>query len=63
MITDERTRPKPPEPDGACVDCEFARNKFRDSCYCVKYGITIGYHKVSCGGYVREQVHEPENRA
>ena len=25
-----------------CLECEHARQKFKESCYCVKYGIIIG---------------------
>lgn len=51
-------KPRPPKPDGVCVKCEHAKQKHNDSCYCVKYGIIIGYGKVSCDGYEDEQVPE-----
>jgi len=54
-------RPKPIEQDGVCLSCKHAKQKFRESCYCVKYGITIGYSKLDCGGYEREQVWRKEN--
>jgi hypothetical protein len=47
-------KPKPPEEDGVCLNCHWARQKFRESCFCVKYGITIGYSKISCKGWKRE---------
>ena len=40
---------------GICRKCEHGKRKTRDSCYCVKYGITIGYSKVSCDGYKEEK--------
>ena len=43
--------PKPVEKDGVCISCRFARQQFRESCYCTKYGITIGYSKTECKGY------------
>ena len=58
MITDERKRPKPIEKDGACLDCEYAKQKFRESCYCTQYGIIIGYSKRECKGYKKEELNE-----
>lgn len=55
---------RPPKPvtlndikrNSCCLDCQHARQRFRESCYCIKYGITIGYGKVSCEGYKDEQI-------
>jgi hypothetical protein len=47
-------KPKPPKEDGCCLSCKYAKQRFKESCYCVKYGITIGYSKDSCRGWVRE---------
>ena len=58
MITDERKRPKPIEKDGVCLDCEYAKQKFRESCYCTRYGIIIGYSKMECTGYKKEELNE-----
>ena len=58
MITDERKRPKPIEKDGACLDCYYARQKFRESCYCIRFGIIIGYSKKECSGYKKEEGYE-----
>lgn len=44
-----------------CLECEHARQKFKESCYCVKYGIIIGYSKTECRGFEREQVPQPED--
>ena len=44
-----------------CADCAHGRQRFRDCCYCVKYGIIIGYGKKECRGYEREQVQESED--
>lgn len=41
-----------------CPKCEHAKKKSGESCYCVKYGIIIGYSKTSCRGFEREQVQE-----
>ena len=49
------------EPDLLCMKCEHAKQRFRESCYCTKYGIIIGYSKTICGGFEREQVREPED--
>ena len=46
--------PKPIEPDSACTDCQYAKQKFRDSCYCTRYGIIIGYSKKDCKGWEKE---------
>ena len=44
--------PKPPDNEEAiCMKCRFARDRFRESCYCTKYGIIIGYSKKECRGY------------
>ena len=48
-------KPKPITPDGCCMNCEWAKSKFRESCYCVKYGIVIGYTKITCKGWKHEQ--------
>ena len=56
-------KPKPPEPDSVCASCAHARQKFRESCYCVQYGITIGYGKIDCKGWKREQVSQPEDNS
>ena len=34
-----------------CRDCRHAKDKGRDSCYCTKYGIIIGYSKIYCVSY------------
>ena len=50
-----------------CRNCKYAKEKGWNSCYCVKYGIIIGYSKTNCVSheYERgedvEQVHEQEN--
>ena len=31
-----------------CRDCIHAKDKGRNSCYCTKYGIIIGYSKIYC---------------
>lgn len=43
-----------------CKSCEFAKEKFANSCYCIKYGIIIGYSKEQCRGY--EQVRQQKNQ-
>ena len=42
-----------------CNTCKCAKDKFRESCYCTKYGIIITYGKAECRGY--EQVRESED--
>lgn len=48
-----------------CKECEYARDKFGKSCYCVKLGIIIGYSKQECRQFERagerEQVQEPKD--
>ena len=34
-----------------CRDCRHAKDKGHNSCYCVKYGIIIGYGKAHCVSY------------
>ena len=46
------------EKEKVCPKCEHAKKKSGESCYCVKYGIIIGYSKTSCRGFEREQVQE-----
>ena len=41
-----------------CMECAHGRQRFNDSCYCVKYGIIIGYSKTSCRGYDRDEIRE-----
>lgn len=44
-----------------CMECQYAKHKFQESCYCSLYGITIGYSKTKCEGYEHEQVRQPED--
>ena len=44
-----------------CLECKHGKQRFMACCYCVKYGITIGYSKTECRGFEREQVQESEN--
>lgn len=48
-----------------CRTCRNAKDQFGKSCYCIKYGIIIGYSKVQCDGFERgsggEQVQSAEN--
>lgn len=48
-------------PEKVCTKCAYGKRRCGDSCYCVLYGIIIGYSKTSCRGFEREQVREPEN--
>lgn len=34
-----------------CKGCRFAKDRFRESCFCVQYGIIITYGKKTCKGY------------
>ena len=48
-----------------CKTCRNARDQFGRSCYCIRYGIIIGYSKIKCDGYERganrEQIPGAEN--
>ena len=44
-----------------CKECTHARDRHGDSCYCVLYGIIIGYGKEKCRGFEREQVPEQKD--
>lgn len=48
-----------------CKTCRNARDQFGRSCYCIKYGIIIGYSKTKCDGFERgsdgEQIQGAEN--
>lgn len=50
-----------------CRDCRYAKDKAGVACYCVKYGIIIGYSKTYCisheteRGQDVEQVRSAEN--
>lgn len=51
-----------------CCACRFSKDRFRDSCYCVQYGMIIGYGKKTCKGYkpmtrkdMEAQKHEQTN--
>ena len=41
-----------------CTECANARQKFQESCFCVKYGIIIGYSKTNCPGFDPEESEE-----
>ena len=56
-----RMRRAETETPKVCLSCGHARQKFVESCYCVLYGIIIGYSKTECRGWKREQVREPED--
>ena len=55
-------QPKARKPDKVCPSCEYAKKKHGESCYCVLYGIIIGYSKTSCRGWKLEQVSERTDR-
>ena len=44
-----------------CRDCKYARDKYGGSCYCVKYGIVIGYSKKVCVGYERDEIRKQKD--
>ena len=44
-----------------CRVCVHSNNIGRDGCYCILYGIIIGYSKHECRGFKREQVPEQED--
>lgn len=44
-----------------CRECQYAKDKFGQSCYCTKYGMIIGYSKHECRGFEHGQVRQQEN--
>ena len=42
-------------PKNICKSCVYAKNRFREACYCVKYGIIISYGKEACTGYYQDK--------
>lgn len=38
-----------------CKDCEYSKDRFKESCYCTKYGIIIGFSKEYCVSYKPER--------
>ena len=49
-----------------CKDCDNAKEHRNGGCYCLKYGIIIGYPKQFCAGFEErkdefEQIRQPEN--
>ena len=52
-----------------CRDCRYAKDKAGVACYCVKYGIIIGYSKTHCVSHESErgqdvdQIQSTENRS
>lgn len=44
----------PPNAQNVCKSCANAKDRFGESCYCIKYGIIITYGKAKCKGH--EQV-------
>ena len=51
------------KPVKICLECRHGRQRFSESCYCVRYGYIIGYSKTECRGYERDEVSQPEDRA
>ena len=45
-----------------CRKCAHARDKGGGGCYCVLYGILIGYGKTDCRGFKDGQIPEPTDR-
>ena len=43
-----------------CRTCKYAKDKGHNSCYCVKYGIIIGYGKTRCVSYEAERGEDVE---
>lgn len=37
-----------------CAECKHGKDRYKTSCYCVKYGIMIGYSKRECRGFESE---------
>lgn len=50
-----------PDRPKICTECAHARDKFGESCFCVLYGIIIGYSKTECRGFEREQIRSGQN--
>ena len=42
-----------------CKSCKYAKDVFRESCFCAMYGIIFSNGKAACAGY--EQIRKPEN--
>ena len=49
----------PKDRQNICNICRYAKDRFRESCYCTMYGIIISFGKVKCKGY--EQVRQSED--
>lgn len=45
---------------GVCTGCKWSKDHAQGACYCIKYGIVIGYPKADCRGCEREQVRKQE---
>ena len=43
----------------ACKSCVYARDRWRDSCYCTRYGVILYHGKRMCKGYEGMGVSEP----
>ena len=47
------------EQQNLCKRCKYAKDVFRESCYCAMYGIIFSNGKRACEGY--EQIRSNEN--
>ena len=50
-----------PKPEEGCSRCAYGKQRCGESCYCVLYGIIIGYPKKDCRGFADEQVRERQD--
>ena len=48
-------------PVNLCKGCQHSKDRFRENCYCVQYGIIISYGKKACKGYKPMRKTEVEN--
>lgn len=37
--------------DNICKYCQHSKDRFRESCYCIMYGIIVTYGKQKCRGF------------
>ena len=48
-------------PVNLCKGCQHSKDRYKESCYCVQYGIIISYGKKACKGYKAKKKMEDEN--
>ena len=49
-----------PKKRNICKGCQHEKDRHKESCSCLMYGIIVTYGKETCNGYKKKEEHENE---